>query len=427
MKSRDDYEDAAAYIQAQILRRRRIIAIISMVILLMIAGALSFFFEFYKVRNVTVVGSHHYTDQEVAAFVMDTPLGRNSMYLSLRYRNRNMTDIPFIEQLNVDIVSRDTIKIIVYEQSLTGYVNYLGRYMYFSRDGTVVESSSVALRDVPEILGLTFDHITLFEKLPVRDDSVFGRILTVTQLLDKYELHADKIYFDDNTNMTLYFGDIRVRLGQDNYTDEKLSRAARIFPSLEGKEGTLELSGYTPDTNYITFRQKNMPVEPEDTGEEDSGETPDGGTADGADDAESTDDQNADAGRGSGDENQGEAAGGDQAGGAAVNSGADAVPADSPAASGGAATQDTGRTQTVTPGWEAVPKEEPAASDEEPPGSPDSDSASSDNSEDLPFSLWEAVPQDTASQDTASQNTSSQDMTSQDMSAQETASQETVP
>ena len=65
-------------------------------------------------------------------------------------------------------------------------------------DGTVVESSSVALRDVPEILGLTFDHITLFEKLPVRDDSVFGRILTVTQLLDKYELHADKIYFDSN-------------------------------------------------------------------------------------------------------------------------------------------------------------------------------------------------------------------------------------
>jgi len=370
MKSREDYEDAASYIRAQIARRRRIIAIVAMVILLLIAGALSFFFEFYKVRNVTVVGSHHYTDQEIAAFVMDSPLGRNSMFLSLRYRNRDMTDIPFIEQLDVDIISRDTIKIIVYEQSLTGYVNYLGRYMYFSRDGTVVESSSVALRDVPEILGLTFDHITLFEKLPVKDDTVFGRILTVTQLLDKYDLHAEKIYFDDNANMTLYFGEIRVRLGQDSYTDEKLSRASRIFPSLEGKEGTLELSGYTPDTNYITFRQKNVPeTDAEDATQEDTEEGADGEAAAGETAEAPAEENTAASGEGS------ESAASDSDSSGIVQDvwtdvgGSGAGTTDSTAAESTAA-EDTAGSQEVTPGWEAVPKTQP----------------------ETPAGLWEPVP-----------------------------------
>ena len=44
-------------------------------------------------------------------------------------RIRRSKGIPFIDTMDVIIVSNDTIKISVYE-ALAGYVEYLGRYMY---------------------------------------------------------------------------------------------------------------------------------------------------------------------------------------------------------------------------------------------------------------------------------------------------------
>ena len=104
--------------------------------------------------------------------------------------------------------------------------------------------------------GLSFDHVVLYEKLPVENEEVFTRILNVTQLLKKYELSADRIYFDSSENMTLYFGNVRAALGNDDNTDEKISNLKQILPSLEGKNGILDLVNYTRDSNHITFTEK---------------------------------------------------------------------------------------------------------------------------------------------------------------------------
>ena len=128
--------------------------------------------------------------------------------------------------------------------------------MYFDRDGIVVESSKEKLKDVPEVTGLKFQSIVLYKKLPAENDAVFDRILTVTQLLSKYGLHADRIYFSTTSSMSLYFGDVRADLGEDQYTDEKISNLRKILPSLKNKKGTVDLVNYTPDTSYITFREK---------------------------------------------------------------------------------------------------------------------------------------------------------------------------
>lgn len=250
---REDFETASDYIDAVIAARKRRIRLRILIVILSVAAVLLFLYEYYKVRHVTVEGSTRYTDEEITDYVCTGFLGDNSLALSIRYRNKEMPQIPFVETMTVEIVNHNTIRIIVYEKAIAGYVDYLGQYMYFSRDGTVVESSSERLEDVPEVVGLTFDHVLLYQKLPVEDESIFQRILNVTQLLDKYDIHADKIYFDDSGNMTVFFGNIRAVLGDDEYTDEKLSTVSKILPSLEGKSGTLELSQFTPNTDYVTF------------------------------------------------------------------------------------------------------------------------------------------------------------------------------
>jgi cell division protein FtsQ len=116
---------------------------------------------------------------------MNGRLGDNSLYLSFKYKNKDITDIPFVDVMNVDILSPDTIKITVYEKALAGYVSYMDNCMYFDKDGYVVESSTIKTAGVPQITGLTFDHVVLGEPLISGNTEIFNEILEVTKLLNK--------------------------------------------------------------------------------------------------------------------------------------------------------------------------------------------------------------------------------------------------
>ncbi len=209
--------------------------------------------EHYTVTNIYVEGNLHYTNEEIQNMVMKGPFGSHSLYLSLRYKNREITDIPFIETMSVKILAPDTIRISVYEKALAGYVQYLGRYLYFDREGIVVESSQMRTKEIPQVTGLSFDHVVLHEKLPVENEDIFNQILDITQLLTKYGISAERIYFDSGYAMTLYFEGVKVSIGTDDYIDEKIMKLQHLLPELEGKKGTLHMENYTEGTKNITF------------------------------------------------------------------------------------------------------------------------------------------------------------------------------
>ncbi len=211
----------------------------------------------YTVVNAYVDGNTHYTDQQILDMVMTDKLSKNSIYLSFKYRDKDITGIPFVEKMDVEIMAPDTIKINVYEKAIAGYVKYLDRFIYFDRDGIVVETSEEESDDVPLVLGLDFDYVILHEKLPVENESVFSDVLDITQLLTKYNLGADRIFFDSEFKMYLYFGDVEVSLGDKDNIDEKIIQLQYILPELEGKSGILEMSDYSSNTQNITFEEKN--------------------------------------------------------------------------------------------------------------------------------------------------------------------------
>ena len=76
------------------------------------------------------------------------------------------------------------------------------------------------------------------------------------ELLDKYNLHADKIFFDADYNVYLYFQGVEVSLGTKDYIDEKIIQLQYILPNLEGKIGILEMKDFDEDTKNITFEEK---------------------------------------------------------------------------------------------------------------------------------------------------------------------------
>ncbi|MCR5343911.1 MAG: FtsQ-type POTRA domain-containing protein [Butyrivibrio sp.] len=234
--------------------------IIGAVLIVILIGLFSAFLHVsktYTITNVYVEGNIHYTDEEIMNMIMTDNLSKNSIYLSMKYKNKDITGIPFIEKMDVEVLAPDTVRINVYEKAVAGYVKYLDRYIYFDRNGYVVETSKDPSDDVPLVLGLSFDYIVLHEKLPVENEEVFAEILDITQLLNKYALNADKIFFDSDYHLYVYFENVEVSLGTNDNIDEKVIQLQYILPELQGKSGILEMSEYDENTQNITFEEKN--------------------------------------------------------------------------------------------------------------------------------------------------------------------------
>lgn len=239
--------------------RRFKICILATALFLTAAAAGCFYFKkAYTVRTVYVEGNVHYSEEEIKAIVMDGALGDNSLYLSFKYKNKGIEGIPFVDVMDVEILSPDTIRIVVYEKALTGCIKYMDTYVYFDKDGCVVECSSVRTVGVPQVTGLTFERIVIGEPIDAGNTEVFGSVLEITKLLKKYGLVSDKIYFNRSGEITIYFEDVKVALGSDASTlEDKLMLLPEFLPQLKGKNGILQMQAFDSESGKYAFKPES--------------------------------------------------------------------------------------------------------------------------------------------------------------------------
>ena len=206
----------------------------------------------FKVEEVEVTGNSYYSKSEITELVMGEH--KNSLYLVFLYDYLDGKDIPFVDSVEVTMESPSRIKIRVYEKTMIGYVEYMGSNLYFDKDGTVVESSNAILEGIPCIKGLKFDTLTLYQPLNVANTEVFEVLLSMTQMMKKYELNPDAITLkNDSTEIVLTFADVKINLGSGENMDEKASRIKTLLPDLEDKSGTLHMEEYTNESTNISF------------------------------------------------------------------------------------------------------------------------------------------------------------------------------
>lgn len=230
-------------------RRKITVAIIAV---LLLAGTAVFMS--LQIRTITVTGNKKYTSDQIIDLLFKDGWDRNAIYCIYKDRFREHEQIPFVEDYKIVFQSPVSIEVIVYEKSVVGYVSYMGSYMYFDKDGIIVESSSGKLTGIPWITGLKYGHIALHQPLPVEDSKVFGQILTLTQLLSTHKIPADEIRYDSGGNATLVMGGIRVYLGSNNQMNGKISELNDQLPVLAGLSGTLYLDTYDEAETVTSYR-----------------------------------------------------------------------------------------------------------------------------------------------------------------------------
>lgn len=211
-------------------------------------------FFVFRVTEIEYIGDDHYSNEELNEKLFDNAKP-NALFYFL-FEQANHRDIPFIQKYDVEIRWPSKMVVTIYEKPVIGYVNYMGSNMYFDRDGVVVESSNRVLSGVPRIDGLKFKEIILNSKLEVGNEEIYGRVLDLTQGFDKYDLKADKIYFDDDGNVTMTMADVKVILGKCDNLSDKLYELKQMLPQLEGRRGVLHMEDYTEDTRSVIFKRQ---------------------------------------------------------------------------------------------------------------------------------------------------------------------------
>lgn len=211
-----------------------------------------------RIREVTVTGNNRCTSEEITEILFPTAKERSLIYCYLNDRFGEHKKIPYVEDYDLEFQSPTSVEVIVYEKSIVGYLRYMSSYMYFDKDGVVVESTNEKLEGVPEVTGLEFGHIALYAPLPVKDSQVFDEVLSLTQALYDYEIEADEIRFGSRNQITLKIGEIDVELGTIDDIGGKISVLHDTLPVLEGQAGTLYLDSYDEANTSMmyTFKKK---------------------------------------------------------------------------------------------------------------------------------------------------------------------------
>ena len=233
------------------------IPVLIFVVVGFIAGGLLFMKFQFRITEINISGSDKYTYEELYSYIFKDRNDDNMLLFKRSHKKAPKIEIPFIAKVSIEIDWPGTLNITVYEKSMIGYILYQGAYMYFDKDGVVVESSSQLIDGVPKVEGLDYTSIVLYNTLDVSDESVFPSILNLKQYLDKYQIEVSEIRVSKGTKFSIDIGDVTVLLGHDDMDmSKKIYELSCMINELKGKKGTLNMEEYTEDSQYIILTEK---------------------------------------------------------------------------------------------------------------------------------------------------------------------------
>ncbi|MDD7266626.1 MAG: hypothetical protein SPL15_07130 [Lachnospiraceae bacterium] len=224
-------------------------AFLALLILMLVTVTLVF-----RVTNIQIEGNVTYSDQEIKDKVFENILSYNSLFLKWKYRNRR-TDIPFVSDIDISLLSPSSVKVVVYEKKLLGYVPFLDYYLYLDSDGMVAESTNQLLPSLPKLAGIQVDSFRKNEKLAAKNDTAIEQMTYIKKLLEKYKVTVDTISVDEKGYYGLDIATVHISLGEAINLEDKIGKLSSIVPSIQGQKGILHLENLTDKSDSFTLEK----------------------------------------------------------------------------------------------------------------------------------------------------------------------------
>lgn len=224
-----------------------------LIILVVMCGAV---FLLFPLKEVKVTGCDMSSEEAVVETVKNMAPMNNTLLLYLKIKFKGIDDIPFVSKVNISFDGRNKVVVDVYEKSTAGCFEYMEHYIYFDKNGIVLDTSDKKKDTVPCIRGLEFENWERGEKLPLEDKKKFDIILKITQLIEKYELGIDEILFTKDSEIVVMCNGIEVQLGDGSNISVQLMNLKSILESLGNKKGVLYMKDFNSSESTATFKEK---------------------------------------------------------------------------------------------------------------------------------------------------------------------------
>ncbi|MCI5502014.1 MAG: cell division protein FtsQ/DivIB, partial [Lachnospiraceae bacterium] len=148
----------------------------------------------------------------------------------------------------------------VYDKTISGCIRYMGQYVYFDKDGIVLQSLSEHKNGVPIVTGIMFGDFTVGKAFDVDDDSLFEAIMNVSQLISYYNIDVSQIHVNKG-EITIYSGKVRVILGKKKMYDDQMTALSSVLKTTSEKDmaGVIDMVNYKSGDKIIlkTYQNNN--------------------------------------------------------------------------------------------------------------------------------------------------------------------------
>ena len=234
--------------------RRQLIQMSVIVGTLLILAVLVWGYNLFRLKEITYEGLTRYSEEELSAKLQDSFLSTWTPFFCMS-DTFGEKEIPFIETYEVRYRGRNSVNVIVHEKRIVGCIVLMGRYLYFDKDGIIVESANNLVENVPVVEGLEFQELVLYEKLKIQKQSLFHTILELTRLIEENGLTVEKIVFSTGYHVTLHSGNLEIQLGKRDSYDEPLGALKGILAVAGDRSGTLDMRNYSKENPDVILKQ----------------------------------------------------------------------------------------------------------------------------------------------------------------------------
>ena len=212
----------------------------------------------FRIQSIDIKGNERYSSEQIRDDLIYDFMTRNTLYFSWKYRTKGPAeDAPYLATVQATMLSPTAIRLDVTENQLVGRLQYQDSNVYYDNTGVVQEISDTVYDGIPLVTGIEIEEPQIYQKLTMDNTSTLRTMLNITQLLIQSNMIPDSVSFDSSGNMTLRLGSVTVKLGQDEYLEEKIANLVTIYPQIAGQDGTLNMEGFTGKNEAITFKTKD--------------------------------------------------------------------------------------------------------------------------------------------------------------------------
>ena len=138
--------------------------------------------------------------------------------------------------------------------SPVAYIEYMNSFMLIDKNMKVLGSEQEAPADLPKVTGLNFEKIIIGSTLEPTNKEASKYAMKLVDCIHKNSLDISEVYVSMDLSATMYVGNIKILMGQDVSTEEKIHDLRDFYDDVKELSGVLDMQELSKNNLGYSFK-----------------------------------------------------------------------------------------------------------------------------------------------------------------------------